>query len=90
MATHLSALKRTKQNEKRRARNLHFKSMVKSSVKKVREAIAEKNLEAAQKALLKAIPLIQKGITHGIYHKNTASRKISRLTRAVNSLKPAA
>ncbi len=64
--------------------------MVKTSIKKVREAIAEKNLEAAQKALLKAIPLIQKGITHGIYHKNNASRKISRLTRAVNSLKPAA
>lgn len=90
MATHQSAIKRAKQNEKRRLRNLRFKSMVKTSIKKVREAVDEKNFEGAQKALLKAIPLIQKGSTHGIFHKNTAVRKISRLTRAVNSLKSAA
>lgn len=89
MASHQSAIKRAKQNEKKRSRNLHFESTVKSSVKKVREAIEEKNLEAAKKALSKAIPLIQKGYTQGIFHKNTSARKISRLTRAVNSLKPA-
>ncbi len=89
MATHRSALKRAKQNEKRRARNVHFKSMVKSAVKKVRQAIEAKDYETAQKALLKAIPLIQKGTTHGVFHKNTSARKISRLTRAVNQLKPA-
>lgn len=89
MATHLSAIKRAKQNEKRRARNVHFKSMVKTAVKKVREAIEAKNFEEAQKALRKAIPLIQKGTTHGVFHKNTSARKISRLTRAVNHLRPA-
>lgn len=86
MASHPSAIKRAKQNAKRRARNLHLESTVKSSVKKVREAIEEKNFEAAKKALLKAIPLIQKGYTQGIFHKNTTARKISRLTKAVHAL----
>lgn len=86
MATHQSAIKRAKQNEKRRAQNRHFESMVKSSVKKVREAIQKKDVEAARKALLKTIPLIQKGCSKGVFHKNTSARKISRLTRAVNAL----
>lgn len=89
LATHQSAIKRAKQNEKRRVRSLHFESTVKSSVKKVREAIEEKDVEAARKALLNVIPIIQKGCSKGIFHKNTSARKISRLTQAVNSLKPA-
>ncbi len=88
MAIHLSALKRAKQNEKRRLRNLHIKTTVKSSIKKVREAIEEKDVEGAQKALLKTIPLIQKAHSKGVFHKNTSTRKISRLTREVNTLKP--
>ena len=88
MAIHLSAIKRARQNEKRRLRNLHSKTTVKSFVKKVRVAIEEKDVEGAQKALLKAIPLIQKAHSKGVFHKNTTARKISRLTREVNSLKP--
>ena len=87
LASHPSALKRAKQNVKRSFRNLHIKSTVKSSVKKVREAVDEKDVEGAQKALAKAIPLIQKARTKGAYHRNTSSRKISRLTREVNTLK---
>lgn len=87
MAIHLSAIKRARQNEKRRLRNLHFKSTVKSSIKKVREATEGKDVEGAQKALLKAIPLIQKAHSQGIFHKNTSARKISRLTREVSALK---
>ena len=86
MAIHLSALKRARQNEKRRVRNLHIKSTVKSSVKKVREAVEEKDIEGAQKALLKAIPLIQKAHSKGVFHKKTSGRRISRLTRGVNAL----
>ena len=86
MAIHPSAIKRAKQNEKRRVRNLHFESTVKSSVKKVREAIEEKDIEGARKALLKTIPLIQRGCSKGIFHKNTSARKISRLTQAVHAL----
>ena len=87
MAIHLSAIKRARQNEKRRLRNLNFKTKVKSYVKKVRVATEKKDSESAQKALLEAIPLIQKGHSKGIFHKNTSNRKISRLTREVNALK---
>lgn len=87
MAIHLSAIKRARQNEKRRLRNLHTRTTVKSTVKKVRVAVEEKDIEGAQKALLKAIPIIQKAQAKGIFHKNTSSRKISRLTREVNALK---
>ena len=86
MATHLSAIKRARQNEKRRLRNLQIKSTVKSFVKKVRVSVEKKDLEGAQKALLKAIPLIQKASSKGVFHKNTTDRKISRLTREVNAL----
>jgi len=87
LASHPSAIKRNKQNEKRSFRNLHIKSTVKSSVKKVREAIEGKDMEGAQRALAKTIPLIQKARTKGVFHRNTRSRKISRLTREVNALK---
>jgi small subunit ribosomal protein S20 len=87
LATHLSAIKRAKQNEKRRLRNQHIKSSVKTAIKKVRLAIEDKDVEGAQKAFLKAIPLIQKGHSRSVFHKNTSSRKISRLTQQVNALK---
>lgn len=87
MASHVSALKRARQNEKRRLRNLHVETTVKSMVKQVRSAVEAKDVEGAQKALTKAIPLIQKAHSKGVFHRNTASRKISSLTRAVNALR---
>jgi small subunit ribosomal protein S20 len=87
LATHLSAMKRAKQNEKRRLRNLYIKTHVKSSTKKVRMAVEMKDMEGAQKALLKAIPLIQKAHSKGVFHKKASIRKISRLTRKVNALR---
>jgi small subunit ribosomal protein S20 len=87
LATHLSAIKRARQNEKRRLRNLNIKTTVKSSIKKVRVAVAKNDVEGAQKALSKSIPLIQKARSKGVFHKNTSARKISRLTREVNALK---
>jgi small subunit ribosomal protein S20 len=86
LATHLSAIKRARQAEKRRLRNLHIKTTVKSSIKTVTMAIEKKDAEGAQKALLKAISLIQKAQSKDLFHKNTTARKISRLTRAVNGL----
>jgi len=86
LAIHLSAIKRARQNEKRRLRNLHIKTTVKSSVKKVRAAVEKKDIEGAKKAMLKTIPLIQKANSKGVFHKNTSSRKISRLTLEVNAL----
>jgi len=61
--------------------------MVKSSIKRVKMAIERKDVEGAQKALLKAIPLIQRAHSKGVLHKNTSARKISRLNREVNALK---
>jgi small subunit ribosomal protein S20 len=83
----LSAIKRARQNEKRRLRNLQVRTTVKSAVKKVRAAIAKKDVEGAQKALSKAIPLIQKANSKGVFHKSTSARKISRLTLEVNALR---
>jgi small subunit ribosomal protein S20 len=90
LASHQSAIKRAKQNEKRRVRNLHVDTTVKTLVKKVTAAVEEKDLEGAQKALSEAIPLIQKADTKGVFHKNTSARKISRLTRKVGGLKKTA
>ena len=87
LASHASAIKRAKQNERRRLRNLYIKTLVKSSIKKVRTAVEKKDVEEAQKALQKTIPLIQKARSKGVFHKNTSARKISRLTREVNALK---
>lgn len=80
-------MKRARQAEKKRIRNLHIKTTVKSSIKRVRMAIERKDVEGAQKALLEAIPLVQRAHSKGVLHKNTSARKISRLTREVNALK---
>jgi small subunit ribosomal protein S20 len=80
MANHQSALKRMRQNEERRARNISYKSKVKTAVKKYLLAL-ESNDEDAQKFYRKASSLLQRGVSKGIYHKNTASRTISRLAK---------
>ncbi|NIQ96670.1 MAG: 30S ribosomal protein S20 [Desulfuromonadales bacterium] len=87
MATHKSALKRNRQNAVRNARNTHIRSTMRTYVKNVRMAVADGNLESAQEALTKAVPFIDKAATKGVIHKNTASRKISRLNKLVNTLK---
>ena len=86
MANIKSAKKRILVNEIKAARNKSIKSGVKTAVKKVDVAVAEGNKEAAVAALQNAISTIDKAATKGVYHKNTASRKISRLTKAVNNV----
>ena len=86
MANHKSAIKRNKQNLIRNARNTHIRSTMRTLVKNVREAAAAEDKDAAQAALAKAIPYIDKTATKGVIHKATASRKISRLSKLVNSL----
>ena len=77
MANIKSAKKRILVNETKAARNKAIKSKVKTCVKKV---------EAAADALKVAIVEINKAGSKGVYHKNTCSRKISRLTKAVNGI----
>lgn len=86
MATHKSALKRQKQDEKRSQRNVHIRSTVKTLIKRVRLAVEAKDIDKARTTLAEAIPAIDKAKSKGVIHRNTASRKISRLTRRVNSL----
>ena len=78
--------KRILVNETKAARNKAIKSKVKTAVKKVEAAIAQKDVEAAKAALKAATIEITKAGTKGVYHKNTVSRKISRLAKAVNSI----
>ena len=86
MATHVSALKRARQSEKRRIRNASVKSTLKSHTKRVLQAIETKNAEAAKKALTRAIPAFQKASRKKVIHQKTAARKISALTKKVNAL----
>jgi small subunit ribosomal protein S20 len=86
VATHASALKRARQSEKRRIRNAAVKSTIRTFSKRVLKASESKNFEEAQKALVRAIPAIQKASAKKIIHKKTAARKISKLTKKVNTL----
>lgn len=86
MANHKSAEKRNRQNAVRNARNTHIRSTMRTFVKQVREAVAAGDGAAARTALQRAVPFIDKAASKGVIHKATASRKISRLSRLVNSL----
>jgi small subunit ribosomal protein S20 len=86
LARHISALKRARQNEKRRQRNQSRKTRVKNVVRQVRQAVTQKNPEEAQAALKSAIPAIARIAGKGTLHWRAAARKISRLTRQVNAL----
>lgn len=81
-----SAKKRILVNETKAARNKAIKSKVKTAVKKVDTAVAQKDAEAAKTALHAAIVEISKAGSKGVYHKKTVSRKISRLSKAVNGI----
>jgi len=81
-----SAKKRILVNRTKAARNKAIKSGVKTAVKKVIAAIEAKDKDAAAKALVAATSTIDKAAQKGVYHKNTASRKVARLAQAVNKM----
>ena len=86
MANIKSAKKRILVNRTKAARSKSIKSATKTAIKKVYAAIDAKDKEAAKAALLAATSTIDKATSKGIYHKNNASRKISRLNLAVNKM----
>jgi small subunit ribosomal protein S20 len=86
LANHKSALKRARQSETRRVKNIGYKTRVKHAVKEVRTAIANNSTDQAKQNLLKAVSIIQKTSSKGIIHRKKTSRKISRLARQVNRL----
>lgn len=90
MAHHKSAKKRIRQTERRTEVNRARVSRIRTFVKKVELAIAGGDSAAAQAALKEAQPELMKGAQAGVLHKNTASRKVSRLAARVKDMKPLA
>lgn len=86
MANIKSAKKRILVTATKTARNKAMRSEVKTYIKKVEQAVSEGNKELAASALLIAESAIHKACKKGIYHKNNAARKISRLSKAVNKI----
>ena len=86
MANTPQAKKRARQNEARAAVNKNRRSRIRTFLRKVEEAIASGDKDAAAAALRAAQPELMRGVTKGVFHKNTASRKVSRLAARVKSL----
>ena len=86
MANHPSALKRHRQSEKRRLRNRAVKTHLRHLVREARTAMAGASKDAATQSLARAVRALDKAVSKGVLHRNTASRKIARLSRAVGQL----
>ncbi len=86
MANTPQSKKRARQNETRFQINKARRSRIRTFLRKVEEAIASGNKETASEALRTAQPELMRGVTKGVLHKNTAARKISRLSARVKTL----
>ncbi|WP_067732444.1 30S ribosomal protein S20 [Novosphingobium naphthalenivorans] len=86
MANTPQARKRIRRNERRAEINTNRMSRIRSFVKKVESAIAGGDKTAAADALKAAQPELARGVARGVIHKNTAARKMSRLTKRVSAL----
>ena len=86
MANIKSAKKRILVTETKAARNKAIRSEVKTSIEKVEAAVAANDKAAAQAALVNATSVIESACSKGVYHKNNAARKVSRLSKLVNSV----
>lgn len=82
----LSAIKRARQAEAHKLRNRTVKTAIKTVTKKVENAVEGKDREETWKAFTEAADIISKAASKGIIHKNTASRKISRLAKLANTV----
>lgn len=89
MAHHSSAIKRARQNEKRRARNRHQRSTLRTALKKYHDLLNAKDREAADKGYSMVQRAIDKAVTKGIIHRNAAARYKSRLAAALRKLQAA-
>jgi small subunit ribosomal protein S20 len=81
-----SAKKRVRRTAKRTAINISRKSRIRNFTRKVEEALSKGDKKAAQEALKAAEPEIMRGVSKGVLHKNTGSRKVSRLTKRLAKL----
>ena len=86
MANSPQSKKRARQADRRYAVNKARRSRIRTYLRKVEEAIASGDKDAALAALKAAQPEVMRGVTKGVFHKNTAARKVSRLNARVKSL----
>ncbi len=86
MANSPQARKRARQNDKRRAQNTSFRSLVRTKIKRVLAAIKSGDVDASQAALKDAMPIIDRMANKGIIAKNKAARHKSRLNAKVKAL----
>ncbi|WP_457649708.1 30S ribosomal protein S20 [Profundibacter sp.] len=86
MANSPQAKKRARQNERRYQINKARRTRIRTFLRKVEEAIESGDKEAAQAALRAAQPELMRGVSRGIFHKNTVARKMSRLSARVKAL----
>ncbi|WP_071674467.1 30S ribosomal protein S20 [Nioella nitratireducens] len=86
MANSPQAKKRARQNERRFAINKARRSRIRTYLRKVEEAIASGDQDAAKTALREVQPELMRGVTKGVLHKNTVARKMSRLSSRVKAM----
>jgi small subunit ribosomal protein S20 len=81
-----SAIKRIRQNEKRRLRNRVYRGQARTYIRDARASMVEEDLDAARESTLKAISALDKAAQKGVIHKNNASRRKSRLLKRLGTL----
>ncbi len=86
MPSHISAEKRVRKTAKRTAVNKNRRSRVRGAIRQVEEALAAGDKKAAAAALKAAEPEIMRGVSKGVIHRNTGSRKVSRLNARLKAL----
>lgn len=86
MANTPQARKRARSNERRRQVNQNRTSRIRNAIRNIEQAIAAGDPKAARQALQKAQPEIQRGVSNGVLHKNTAARKLSRLSDRIRKM----
>jgi len=86
LAQHKSAKKRIRQNDKKRIRNRHIRTTLRSAMKRFEQTLEKQNAEELKALLDKTISIVDTAASKGIIHKNKAARHVSRISRKVSSL----
>ena len=86
LAHHKSAKKRIRQNEKRRIRNRHIRTTLRSALKKLEQTAEQQNTEEVKSLLDKTISIVDSAASKGVIHKNKAARHVSQIRRKVSAL----
>jgi len=86
LANHKSALKRVRSSERKRLRNRAVRSTTRTMVKKARTTLEQGDLEAARQAIREAVRTLDKAVSKGVIHRNSAARRKSRLMKRLAAL----